>query len=283
METNKDEFQVYLSQVFSGPMDLLLHLVKEQEVEIHEVRITEVVDGYLEHVKALEEMDLELAGEFLVLAATLMSIKARSLLPSDEVNLDDDLDPQDELIQRLIEYRRFRGASEDLGDRYRQRAAEHGRGYRHEARDASGEPTLDLSELSAWDLLSTFSRLLRETRSPRPHRIGTDTRPLRWYVANLVNRLREKGSVTVTELVQDLGGEAPRETLVGVFCALLELVRLGIASPHQEAGPETDISIQYCEGHEEDLDLLLAATLFADEVPPAAEGDSPAVGSDSPG
>ncbi|MDP6370418.1 MAG: segregation/condensation protein A, partial [Planctomycetota bacterium] len=81
-----DEYRVYLSQVFSGPLDLLLHLVKEQEVEISEVKISEVVDGYLEYVKDLEELDLELAGEFLVLAATLMSIKSRSLWVRSSLN-----------------------------------------------------------------------------------------------------------------------------------------------------------------------------------------------------
>ncbi|HJO26412.1 MAG: hypothetical protein CMK00_07625 [Planctomycetes bacterium] len=281
----QDEYQVYLSQVFSGPLDLLLHLVKEQEVEISEVKISEVVDGYLEYVRALEELDLELAGEFLVLAATLMSIKSRSLLPSDEVSLEDDLDPQDELIQRLIEYRRFRGAADDLGERYRRRAEEHGRGYRHEARDAAGEPTLDLSELSVWDLLSTFSRLLRETRSARPHRVASDPRPLRWYVASIVDRLRSRGSLTLTELVAGLDGEATRDTLVGAFCALLELVRLGLASPRQETGADgterAEIRLHFTgevaegandDGGAADLERLLAATRFADEEPDENEG-----------
>ena len=96
------DYTVRLAQLFEGPLDLLLHLVREQEVDIHEIEINRVIDGYLEYLKALEEIDVELAGDFLVMAATLMSIKSRSLLPGDEVNLEEELDPRDELIQRLI-------------------------------------------------------------------------------------------------------------------------------------------------------------------------------------
>src|SRR5689334_239475 len=104
-------FTIRLERVFQGPMDLLLHLVREQEVEIHEIEINTVVQGYLEYLKAMKDLDIELAGDFLVMAATLMSIKSRSLLPREEIDLEKELDPRDELIQRLIEYRRFKEAS----------------------------------------------------------------------------------------------------------------------------------------------------------------------------
>jgi len=118
-------YTVRLDRVFQGPMDLLLHLVREQEVEIHEVEISRVLKGYLEYLHAMKELDIEVAGDFLVMAATLMAIKSRSLLPRDSVDLDEGLDPKDELIQRLIEYRRFREASEDLGTRYAVRSLQH--------------------------------------------------------------------------------------------------------------------------------------------------------------
>ena len=121
-------YTVRLERVFQGPLDLLLHLVREQEVEIHEIEIHEILAGYLEYLKALRDLDIELAGEFLVMAATLMSIKSRSLLPRESVDLERELDPRDELIQRLIEYRRFKEASDDLGERYEVRALQHPRG-----------------------------------------------------------------------------------------------------------------------------------------------------------
>ena len=155
---DQEEFTVQLERVFHGPMDLLLHLVKEQEVEIQDVQLLRVVDGYMDYLKQLAELDIEVAGEFLVMAATLMAIKSRSLLPREEVELDDDLDPEDELIQRLLEYRRFKGAADDLEERYRRRTLEHERGIKNEARDHEPEKTLDVGELTAWDLLAAFSK-----------------------------------------------------------------------------------------------------------------------------
>ena len=99
-----EDFTVSLEEVFQGPLDLLLHLVKEQEVEIQDIRLADVAKSYMDHVQALKGLDIEVAGEYLVIAATLMAIKSRSLLPREEVELEDDLDPQDELIQRLIEF-----------------------------------------------------------------------------------------------------------------------------------------------------------------------------------
>src|SRR5437016_2550180 len=148
-------FTVHLERVFQGPMDLLLHLVREQEVEIHEIEISRVISGYLEYLQAMRDLDIEVAGDFLVLAATLMSIKSRSLLPRDTVNLEEDLDPKDELIQRLIEYRRFREASDRLGERYELRAMQHVRGVSGFVEPAA-EPELDLGEISSWDLLAAF-------------------------------------------------------------------------------------------------------------------------------
>ena len=98
MESN---FTVRLDTVFQGPMDLLLHLIREQEMEIHEIEISTIIKGYLAYLQQMAELDIELAGDFLVMASTLMAIKSRSLLPREEVNLEEELDPRDELIQRL--------------------------------------------------------------------------------------------------------------------------------------------------------------------------------------
>jgi hypothetical protein len=94
------DFTITLERVFQGPMDLLLHLVREQEVEIHEVELSKVISAYLAYLEALRELDIELAGDFLVMASTLMSIKSRSLLPREEIDLAEELDPRNELIQR---------------------------------------------------------------------------------------------------------------------------------------------------------------------------------------
>lgn len=265
-------FTVRLERVFQGPMDLLLHLVREQEVEIAEVEISRVITGYLEYLTAMRELDIEVAGDFLVMAATLMSIKSRSLLPRESVALEDDLDPKDELIQRLIEYRRFREASDRLGERYELRAMQHPRGANSAPETATG-PELDLGEVSSWDLLAAFSRLVRETLANRPHRVVSDPRPLRFYVAELAHRVRAQKSMSLREVVGMLDDEPTRESLIGSFCALLELCKLGIVRVVQDER-KGEIGIELNAEHSDDMDSVIQSSVFDDEKPPKPKAES---------
>ena len=269
MVAGMERFTVRLERVFHGPMDLLLHLVREQEVEIQDVEISSVVEGYLEYLEHLKDLDIEVAGEFLVLAATLLSIKSRSLLPREEVDLADELDPRDELVQRLIEYRHFKEASDNLDSARRERMRAHGRGRFDEVSEKSGEVevTLDLGELTAWDLLSTFSRLLRETLADRPHAIASDPRPMRWFVRELAAWIGGTGDSRLSSCVTAFcGGEPTKEAMVGSFCALLELIKLGVVEV--EAGPEGEVEdpiVRLRDGLEGDVTRLLDAARFDDE------------------
>jgi segregation and condensation protein A len=271
----EDEFTVELEQVFCGPMDLLLHLVKEQEVAIQDVELLRVVDGYFAYLKELTELDIEVAGEFLVIAATLMAIKSRSLLPREEVELDDELDPEDELIQRLLEYRRFKGAADDLEERHRRRVLEHARGVKNEAMDYEPEKSLDLGELTSWDLLAAFSRLMRETLAGRPHMIKTDPRPLRWYVNTLGHYVNRNGAVELRELLFHIDDKPTKEGLIGMFCALLELVKMGVVRAVQ---PDSvgEIMVEMCAQIDGDVDDLIKASTLMDEEDPDEDSDSEA-------
>jgi len=262
------DYTVRLERVFQGPLDLLLHLVREQEVEIHEIEINKILSGYLEHLRALRDLDIELAGEFLVMAATLMAIKSRSLLPRESVDLAAEIDPRDELIQRLIEYRRFKEASDRLGERYELRAQQHTRGA--VGLDAEErEPEFELGELTVWDLLAAFSKLMRETLADRPHQIRVEHRPLRFYVQALARELRTRRAVTLRELFLTLDGAPTRESLIGSFCALLELVKLGIAGIDQGSRGE-EIRIAFRSEAPEELERVLASSVFDDEAQPEA-------------
>ena len=260
------DYTVRLSRVFHGPMDLLLHLVREQEVEIHEIEITRILEGYLAYLTELTDLDIELAGDFLVMAATLMAIKSRSLLPGEAVDLEDELDPKDELIQRLIEYRRFREVSEELERGWNERQAMAPRGYRGEVATPSAEREYDLGELTVWDLLATFSRLMRETLANRPHQISGDPRPLRFYVEEFVGRLRAQGSVSLRGLVRSFGEAVPpREALIGSFCALLELVKMELIDVEQDT-PRDDIRIAVTAEHAEDFEEVVRESRLDGEV-----------------
>jgi segregation and condensation protein A len=270
------DYTVYLEQVFRGPMDLLLHLVREQEVEIHEVEITRVLEGYLAYLDAMRELDIEVAGEFLVLAATLMSIKSRSLLPREEIDLEDELDPKDELIQRLLEYRRFKEVSDQLAAGLDSRARLHPRGAFPELAEerAAEEPMLDLGDLSSWDLLATFSRLMRETLANAPVHVAGEARPMRFYVRNLADTIKRAGSLSLLEMMKSIDAQPTRETLVGAFCALLELIKIGVVTAVQEARTG-EIQVQLSDEAQDDVDFLLDNTTFEDEAELPEEDDAP--------
>ena len=257
------DYTVRLEQMFHGPLDLLLHLVKEQEVDIHDIEITRVVDGYLAYIKDLREIDIELAADFLLMAATLMSIKSRSLLPREEIDLEAELDPRDELIQRLIEYRHFKTASRDLGERFDARSKIFAHGWHPPTAE---EPTLDLSELSHWDLLSAFSRLMRETLAHRPMVIKADTHPLRYWVERMVHSIRSSRQMTLQALVeQSIATEgASKPVLIGTFCALLELMKLGLVTAWQKSASD-DITITLRDDVDADVDSIVRLTEFEDE------------------
>jgi segregation and condensation protein A len=263
------DFTIRLEQVFQGPMDLLLHLVREQEVEIHEIQIAKILDGYLAYLQALEELDIEYAGDFLVMAATLMAIKSRSLLPNEEVNLEEELDPRDELIQRLLEYRRFKEAGDHLESSLRERESQVARGWR-EGKAETSEREFDLGELTTWDLLATFSRLMRETLADKPHKIVGDARPMRFYVNEVVGRLQANGALSLRDLIDTFDGVPSREALVGSFCALLELVRLQVVSLKQDE-PQDDIVIAVREDRAEDFEQIVRESTLGEEMPGSPE------------
>ncbi len=261
------DYTVRLEQVFQGPLDLLLHLVNEQEVDIHEVQITPILNGYLAYLKALEEIDIEVAGDFLLMAATLMSIKSRSLLPREEVDLEEELDPRDELIQRLIEYRHFKQVSRELSEKQDERDRLFPLGDKGGSQNSTEDATIDLGELTHWDLLAAFSRLMRETMANRALKIQRDDRPLRWYVERLVAWIKGRREVTLRQLLLEAadGGEISKSMLIGSFCALLELVKLGVAGAVQQT-PDGEITIILRDDIEGDLIDIVRQSEFDDET-----------------
>src|SRR6185436_10700673 len=153
-------------------------------------------------------------------------------------------------------------------------------GSEGEDRDA---PVLDLGDLTAWDLLAQFSRLVRETQSGRPHHVATDGKPLRYYVHELARRIRDLREVSLRALLGELEPERTRESLVGSFCAVLELVKLGLVSVEQET-PKGDLLLRLRPEHETDIEEVLGASLFDDEITQEGPAESgPAASESAPG
>jgi segregation and condensation protein A len=219
---------------FHGPLDLLLYLVKRNEVDVLDIPIARLADQFLAYIQAMRaELDIEFAGEFCVMTGTLMEIKSRSLLPADGQETEDDKpDPRRELVQQLLEYRKFKDAAAAL----EARAEEAGtRLPRSEPPEPGAERGPKVRPVELWDLVSAFARLMRETQSLQPATIAVDDTPQHVYEAQLKERVAASGG----RLGFRDAFTPPyfKARLIGIFLAILELIRhrgLGIEQPVPE-------------------------------------------------
>ena len=253
-------------------MDLLLHLVREQEVDIHEIEINRVIDGYLEYMRELENFDIELAAEFVLMAATLMAIKSRSLLPREEVDLEEELDPRDELIQRLIEYRRFKDAAQDLDERRAERARLHSptpTSIWAKPNRSSTSPTCRPGICSAPGR-DCCARPWSTTSCTSP----PTTVPCASSSSNSSTSCAAPASISLQGLVKRCveGPEASKQQTIGTFCALLELMKIGVAS-RAPGSPWTPTSRSCCaKTSRATVDEVVRASGLDDEGVPGGPG-----------
>jgi segregation and condensation protein A len=223
-------------ELFEGPLDLLLHLVKKNEVDIADIPIAIITDQYLEYMAMLEELNLDVAGEFLVMAATLMYIKSRCLLPQpEEADDEEEGDPRAQLIERLREYQRFREAAFELGER--QLLARDVFARPRDAADAEAlgdgaEPEVEVRDVSLGVLLDAFRRVLQRSAAAPAHEVTREGLTLRDCIGPILERLRTTGETTFDALFPD---GATRHRIIVTFLALLELMRHGVVHARQAA------------------------------------------------
>lgn len=232
------EYRVEL-EVYNGPLDLLLYLIRRDELDIYDIPISRITDSYLGYMHMLREMkdreglDINVAGEFLVMAATLMEIKSATLLPKAQPIEHKDgqktaaqelTDPRMELVQQLLEYKRLKDSATLLERRQHEHESRFAR-FPAKPEGASDEPPpVDLDEVQIWDLLSAFDKLMREVgvRKPKYHEVLYDDTPIDLHAADIEDRLKRDGSLTLRQLIV---GRKGRSEMIGVFLALLELIR----------------------------------------------------------
>jgi segregation and condensation protein A len=223
--------------IFEGPLDLLLHLIRLEEVEITEIPIARIADQYLEYVALMRELDLDVAGEYLVMAATLAWIKSRMLLPPDGAAEEQEgPDPRAELIARLLEYQRFKEAAASLGERVRL-----GRDV-FRASGAAPEPRPEAEreiEVGLLQLLEAFRRVLRAARaSGAAHELVTEAIHVRDRMLAVMDALAAVESLEFGALFRAESGEiGSRALLVATFLAILELTRIAAIRIYQGTGP----------------------------------------------
>lgn len=207
---------------FHGPLDLLLHLIKQHKVDIYDIPILLITEQYNSYLSTMEELDLEVAADYIYIAALLINIKSRMLLPRDTEESDGE-DPRQELVQRLLEYQRFKSVAETFAELDVVRM---GVWSRAPQPLPGGEPTeIDMSEISLFDLIDAFRSAL--TRYQHDHPQAIELKPSLHKVSDkmteLWNQLKEQSSL---RLLWYLEGR-DRGELIAIFLGLLELVRLG--------------------------------------------------------
>lgn len=278
------EYRVQLD-VYNGPLDLLLYLIKRDELDIYDIPITRITESYMQYVRVLKELtqeqglDINVAGDFLVMAATLMEIKSAMLLPKPPPSADGEpsaaaelADPRYELVQKLLEYKQFKDSAMML-DRQQQQHQNRFPRFPAKFSEADDElPPVDLEEVQVWDLLDAFSKLMQEVGVRKTmHEVTYDDTPIDLHAADIEDRLNREGRLTLSAL---LLGRKSRSEMIGVFLALLELIReKKILVQQNEALGEMEIE----SAPEEHRRLYAHASLhLADEAPePVAESPAP--------
>ena len=222
--------------IFSGPLDLLLYLIRKDEVDIYDISITRITDQYLRYVDMLKSLDIDLAGDFLVMAATLMQIKSAMLLPKaqiDDGSEDEGLDSRSELIRQLLEYKKFKDAANLLGAAAEEQKDRFSRpNVIIEQLKPEAEPEVDLEQVSVWDLLEAFDSILEATGGGQADisHISDDT-PIDLYQIEILHRLQSEGAMSFARIFE---GRSGRMTMIGLFLALLELIRERLIWVEQE-------------------------------------------------
>ena len=209
---------------FEGPLDLLLYLIKRDKIDIHDIPIAPITRRYMEYLELMQQLNLDVAGEFMVMAATLIHIKSKMLVPVDPTEAAGDEeheDPRDALVQRLLEFQRYKEAAGVLHQQAQIRAATW-------TRPASALPALDdageeMLEAGLFDLISAFKDLLERRKTLLAHEVADAGKSMDQRMAELLDLIREGQSLDFLEL---FAAQETKADMIVTFLALLELIRL---------------------------------------------------------
>lgn len=251
-----EEYKVKL-EVFEGPLDLLLYLIKKEELEIHDIPMEKITTQYIQYIELMKMLDLNIAGEFLVMAATLMMIKSRMLLPVEdrpEIEEEEE-DPRWDLVRQLVEYKKFKDVAMQLESLEAHREDIFGR----DGADAvlGKEPDVALHDVGLFDLISAFNEALKNVKSESLREIFAERFTVAEKIEHLGDRLRREGRFSVSKMFV---GMKSRHEIACTFLALLELIRLNQARAVQK-DTYGEIFIERAEG-------------VVERVPQMVEGES---------
>jgi segregation and condensation protein A len=228
-ESILEDYPVRL-QNFEGPLDLLLHLIKKNELDIYDIPIALVTQQYLDYLDLMQELNLDVVGEFLVMAATLIHIKSRMLLPRpDPTQEDPEEDPREALVRRLLEHQRFKAAAELLHEREIQRSAQWARPDQR-VTDLVGEAPEPEIEVDLFSLMAAFRQVLERVRQRPMVPLPVEQIPIETRIEQLLARLSETDACGFEDLFADVNS---RGGMIVTFLALLEMIRLKLVRVFQ--------------------------------------------------
>ncbi|MFG0288236.1 MAG: segregation and condensation protein A [Rhodopirellula sp. JB044] len=210
--------------VYRGPIDLLLYLVRRQELSLSEMSLSKVVSQYVEYIEVLEELDLGEVGDFLDLAATLVEMKSLAVLPKIEDDHEEEAidETHDELVHKLLEYKEIRDAAsvlDEMSSRWQTRFERLSDDLPTRRNDPADQPIV---ELEIWDLVSAFGRIMRESAGPPPTEVIYDDTPIHVYMQQIHEKLADRERVELIDLVEP---GMHKSAYIGWFLAMLELTR----------------------------------------------------------
>lgn len=241
---------------YAGPLDLLLYLVKRHEIDLHDIPVAELTEQYLRHLEVIKSIDVESAGAFLVMAATLVEIKSRMIIPAaqregenseDEdptQSIEDQSDPRYELVQQLLAYKAFKDAAYALEDRAQQwehRFPVHVKaGQRPSEDEKPQEVTIDLEDVNVFDLCEAFGRMLESVGHVGDHAVTYDDTPISMHAEDIHDRLRSDAPASGLTLQEIFEGRSNKSEMIGLFLATLELVRQRLVRVQQDETSQTN-------------------------------------------
>lgn len=228
------EYKVDLD-IYNGPLDLLLYLIRREEVNIYDIPIARITDQYLQYVEALQALDINIVGDFLVMAATLMYVKSYMLLPRTEMKDEEEIeDPRASLVKQLLEYKQYKESTFVLAARaaeWEKKCTRARTEFFAETTDKK-EEELPLEGVSIWDLSQRFSQLMKQTLLDVSTKVIYDDTPIQEYMNEVLEKVHLHTSLSFTNL---FAGIRERRRIIGFFLALLELVRLNRIKIEQPA------------------------------------------------
>lgn len=208
--------------IFEGPLDLLLYLIKKNEVNIYDIPISNILGQYLEYIELMKLLDLNVAGEFIVMAATLIQIKSKMLLPPDETPLEEELeelDPRAELVKRLLEYRRYKEAARILREKEEYRR-DH---FVRPQQEVIQQDNEIYFEANLFDLINAFTKALKEIPKELFLEVIKDEFTIEEKIHDILHLLVKKQKLYLTEL---FGKAKNKFEIIAIFLSILELIRL---------------------------------------------------------